>query len=84
MKEHYVTVTQNYVGQFHWKIEGYVWQTTDEKRVCHSPRRKKLCFRQSITFAKVKNKYKWNSSTKTTEPNERQTGKQVFETYRGC
>ena len=28
MKEHYVTVKQNYVGQFHWKIEGYVWLST--------------------------------------------------------
>ena len=28
MKEHRVTVTQNSVGQFHWKIEGHVWQST--------------------------------------------------------
>ena len=28
MKQHYVTVKENYVGQFHWKIEGYVWLST--------------------------------------------------------
>ena len=28
MKEHRVTVTQNSVAQFHWKVEGHVWQST--------------------------------------------------------
>ena len=32
MKEHGVTVTQNYVRQFHWNIEGDVWQSTHGKR----------------------------------------------------
>ena len=27
--------------QFHWKIEGYMWQSTHAKRGLHSPRRKK-------------------------------------------
>ena len=31
MNKHYVTVTQKYVGQFYWKIEGYAWQSAHGK-----------------------------------------------------
>ena len=32
-----------------------------EKRSWHSPRRKKICFRQPMAVSIVTNKYKWNS-----------------------
>ena len=41
MKDHCVTVTQNYVRQFPWKIGGYLWQSTHGKRGRNSSRRKK-------------------------------------------
>ena len=31
MKEHCVTVTQNQVGQFHWKVDRHMWQSTHWK-----------------------------------------------------
>lgn len=35
---------------------------------------------ESHKFAKVLNKYKWNSSKKKTEPSQSQAGKQIFKT----
>ena len=46
----------------------------------NSPRRKKIWFRESTTFAIITNKYKGNSSTNKTETSKGQTGKQFFET----
>ena len=50
------------------------------KRGWHSPRRKKITFRESTTFAIDTNKYKWSSFTNKTETIKGQTGKKVFET----
>ena len=83
-KEHCVTVTQIWNGQFNWKVEGYVCQPTHGKRVWHLLWRKKIWFTQSTKFLMVKNKYKWNSFTNKTKTSKGRPGKQAFETCRGC
>ena len=50
----------------------------------HSPRRKKIWFRESATFTIVTNKYKLTSSTNKTKTIKGQTGKKFFETWRDC
>ena len=72
------------MGQFHWKKEVHVWQSTHGNRGWHSPRRNKIWFRESATFSIVTNEYKWNSSTNKTVTSKGQTGKQVFETQKDC
>ena len=62
------------------EIEGHMRQSIHGNKGWHSPRRKKIWFKVSITFAIVTNKYKWNSSTNTTETSKGQTGMQVFVT----
>ena len=57
---------------------------TQLKRGWHSPRRKKIWYRESTTFAIVTNKNMWNSFTNKTETSKGQTGKQVFATQRDC
>ena len=52
MKEHCVTVTQNYVRQLHWKIGGYVWQSTNGKREKFT-QKKETWFRDSTTFLQL-------------------------------
>ena len=59
----------------HTKFSGTVplenWRTCVAvhtlKRGWHSPRRKKIWFRESTTFTIVTNKYKWSSSTNKIE-----------------
>ena len=62
------------------KLKNMCGRPTRKKAGWHSPRRKKIWFRESATFVIVTNKYNWNSSTNKTETNKGQTGKQAFKT----
>ena len=42
MKKHRVTVAQNSVGQFHWKIEGHVFSPPIEKGVIFTQKKENM------------------------------------------
>ena len=64
------------------KLKNMCGRPTRKKAGWHSPRRKKIWFRDFATFAIVTSKYNWNSSTNKTETSKGQTGKQAFKTAR--
>ena len=83
MKEHFVTVNKIKWDSSNGRLKDMRRSLHMEKSGWHSAKTMKTRL-ESTTFTTVTNKWEWNSSTNKTETSKSQTGKQVFETERGC